>query len=114
MVDHFNSGLNFILGVGSFLLFSVFAFFQNVSDIAFFKDIGMGGAFIATCFFMFKYFTRQIETKDSDQKEMNRRFLIIIEEKTRSEIETREKLVELIEKVEYLHNTSNHRKMVVK
>lgn len=74
-----NSMQNAILGIFSFGFYTVLAIYQTTltSEFAIIKDLGMGGAFIATCFFMFRYFTKQIEDKDKEQKELTEKFMEI-------------------------------------
>lgn len=72
---------NVIFGTISGLFGVALAFYQTAlsAEFAIIKDLGMGGAFIVTCFFMFRYFTKQIEDKDKGQKELTEKFMQIAE-----------------------------------
>lgn len=61
-----------------FLTYTVLAFWQALTtagEFALIKDLGMGGAFIVTCIFMFRYFTKQVETKDQAMHEITEKFI---------------------------------------
>jgi len=66
-----------IFSLGSYILLAIFQ--TGYGDLAVFKDIGMGGAFILTCFFMFKYFKEQIERKDAEHAELTKEFIRLVE-----------------------------------
>lgn len=96
----------------SFGVFSVLALLQNLAEAGHwstYKDIGMGGAFIATCFFMFRYFTEQVKTKDEAHKELTEQFIKVIQDTVKNSQdhihrieEHSQQLAHLVEKVEHL------------
>lgn len=97
-----------IAAVLSFSTYTALAFFQSIAEagqFTIYKDVGMGAAFIGTCVFMFRYFTTQIERKDSANQDMTNKFLEVIQDKTRTDAELKEQLLTLVEKVEALHDT---------
>lgn len=63
---------NIFFSLISFVAFIGLGFWQSVTpigDLTAYKDIGMGTAFIATCIWMFRYFTQQIEKQRTDHKQ---------------------------------------------
>lgn len=104
---NFTSLPSAIAAVLSFSTYTALALFQSLaeaSQLAIYKDVGMGAAFIGTCVFMFRYFTTQIEKKDAANQDMTNKFLQVIENKTRTDAELREQMLTLVEKVEALHD----------
>lgn len=52
--------------------------FQQVPP-EFFTDVTMGAAFIAACFFMFRYFVNQIDKLQTERLEITEKFIAITE-----------------------------------
>lgn len=95
---------NAFLGVISFGAYVALAIYQSAQstfgDLTIAKDIGMGGAFIATCIFMFRYFTAQIEKKDAQQSELTKEFIKLVEKAVANDaanLETNKKVIQGLE-----------------
>jgi deferrochelatase/peroxidase EfeB len=57
----------------SFITYLGLALQAVPADLSAYKDVGLGSAFIATCFFGFRYFAKQLERKDAEMKHMSER-----------------------------------------
>lgn len=79
---------NIIFGTISGIFAVILAFYQTMlsAEFAIIKDLGMGGAFIVTCFFMFRYFTKQIEDSNKRQTELTEKFMEIAQKAIEREI----------------------------
>lgn len=104
MIQNIHSFGNLFLTAGSFLAYTMLAFFQNVGDLTIYKDVGMGAAFIATCFFMFRYFVGHIDKKDAQLQELSNKYLEIIQQKITSDAETRAVINTLVAEVKELNH----------
>lgn len=92
---------NAILTIFSFGTYLCLALWQTattaIGDLTIVKDVGMGGAFIATCFFMFRYFASQIEKKETANEKLQEKVMQMAEKAIQAETASKETTSEVLE-----------------
>lgn len=93
--------LNAFAAIASFGTYSLLALWQTagITDLTILKDVGMGGAFIITCIFMFRYFTEQNNKKDETIKELTQKFVDITKQFAETATSNKNLLDEILRKL---------------